>query len=485
MRLSFDEMADITRAERQGGSSEIFERLSTDTRTLQPGDVFLALVGERFDGHDFLEAAEKAGARALIVEKKRCGKIQTTVPVLFVDDTLQALGDLAQAWRARFALPVVAVAGSNGKTTTRAMIGAILSQRFQLHQTPGNFNNLIGLPLTVLQLKSSHEAMLLELGMNARGEIDRLSEIAAPTLGLITNIGAEHLEFLHDLNTVAEAEGELFARLSSSALALVNADDPHCVRLANRDGKRPRHQLTFGWKQAGQIVVEKVLRADAAGSEVVVRDLRQNLSAALQIPVPGEHNIYNALAAAAVGFALGLTPQHLETGIRVFKPVGSRTRILPLAGGGMIIDDCYNANPSSMQAALDLTDRSAAKHLRRLGVLADMLELGAAARASHRELGMAAAKFLDGVAVLGEFAATTAQGAINSGLPANSVGIFSDGRPGKPSEAQVEAAAAWILQAVRAASQPPVILVKGSRGMALERVVAKLCEHLKVAIQPT
>jgi len=427
--------------------------ISTDSRTLEPGELFVPLRGERFDGHDFLTLAVRRGAAACLSEDVIAG---FPVPVIQVADTMTALGDLAAARRREFAGPVVAVTGSSGKTTTKEMLAAILGQQAPGLKTEGNFNNLIGLPLTLFRLEPGQSWAVLEMGMSARGEIARLAEIARPDVGIITNVGPAHLETLHGLDGVARAKGELFVALRAGGTAVINADDERVARLPVANGVR---RLLYGASAAAEVRAEAIV---AAGAAVSFRLLLPGGAWPVLLQVAGRHNVENALAAAAAALALGTPATTIVRGLEAFRPVRGRMEVVNLAAGVVLLEDSYNANPLSMRAALTALDEMGGSG-RRIAVLGDMLELGSSAAELHRQVGAAAAAHCDLLFLLGEMASETAAGARQGGMPAAGVQIVAS---------HAEAAAR-----LRALLRPgDRVLVKGSRGMQMEKVSAALRE---------
>ena len=417
----------------------------------------MALRGERFDGHAFLAAAAAAGAAAAVVADDLPAP---GLPRLRVADTLVALGALARHHRDRFALPVVAVTGSNGKTTTREMIAAILAERGPVLKTEGNLNNEVGVPLTLFGLTERHQAAVIELGMNHPGEISRLTAMTRPQVGVVTNAAAAHLEGLGSIDGVADAKAELWAGLPEGGIAVVDADDPRMLARARASGRR---LLTFaaGRQRRGDVAVLEVVSQDASGLTFLLgvgnRELRVTLS------LVGAHNARNAAAAACAAIALGSSDQEIVRGLAAVRPVGRRLRLERLPRGQLLIDDCYNANPLSMAAALrTLGELARAEGGRPLAVLGDMLELGPGEGELHRGVGAEAA----GLPVarlfgFGPRSRETLAGALAAGLP-----------PDRTFQTEDVAALA---EAVRgAAGAGDVLLVKGSRGMRLERLVEAL-----------
>ncbi len=421
--------------------------ISTDSRNLEPGSLFIPLCGERFNGHDYIGQAVKGGAVACLSEEVVAG---LTVPVVRVNDTLKALGDIAATYRLQLKGPLVAITGSAGKTTTKEMLATILEQVAPGLKTAGNFNNLIGLPLTLLQLKEEHQWAVIEMGTSALGEIERLTEIAQPTIGVITNVGAAHLETLHGLDGVSRAKGELFAGLQGGT-AIINLDDPRVAQLPVANGVK---KLTYGLSEQAQVrganAVETSsgLEFDVQANDGVVR---------VKMKIRGAHNVSNALAAAAAALEMNIPLEKIASGLESFSAVGGRSDVMTLADGGLLIDDSYNSNPLSATAALE-TLRTLPGSGRRIAVLGDMLELGENSQALHEELGALAAQVADIVIAVGEFSADICGGG----------GMETDRCVAVENAA---AAGEALLKHYRPGDR---VLVKGSRGVHLEQVVETL-----------
>ena len=433
------------------GADLLVSGYSTDTRTLQPGDLFIPLRGERFDGHDYLAQAVRNGAAACLSEEVVAG---LTIPVVQVRDTLKALGDLAAAVRQRFAGPVVGVTGTSGKTTTKEMLAAILARTGPGLKSAGNFNNLIGVPLTLFGLRPEYRWAVIEMGMSARGEIARLAQIAAPQIGVITNVGAGHLESLGGLSGVARAKGELFIALPPGGTALVNGDDAQIVQLPLANGVR---RILFGTHPEAQVRASGIFAID--GSVHFTLHLPEG-TLPVRLPVPGRHNVQNALAAAAAAWVLEVAPADIAAGLADFRPCPGRMELVELPGEILVLEDSYNANPLSMGAALDaLSDLGSPG--RRLAVLGDMLELGPTASDLHHEVGTLVAERADWLFTLGDLAREIAAGAAAGGLDAGRI--------------YCAATVEELVGRLRAVLQPgDRVLVKGSRGMRMERITAQL-----------
>ena len=438
------------------GSCTRFPGVSTDSRTLAADELFVALRGATHDGHVFAPEAAAHGAGAVLVEPE-VGRTLATGGVIMVRDTLVALGRLAHFHRCRSAVRVVAITGSNGKTTTKEMLAAILESWVGgggvLH-TAGNLNNLVGLPLTLLRLGSERLA-ILEAGMNAPGEIWELAGIADPDVGVITCVAPAHLEGLGSVRNVAQAKGELYRRLRPDATAVVNADDPLVTEVARDFTGR---KLTFG-RDASAVVRATALTDD--GLEGVRFQLGiDGASTRVHLPVPGQHNVTNALAAAAAAHALGVPYETIAVGLARFRPANMRMQVMHLPSGVTVINDAYNANPASMAAALHTLATSRAT--RRFAALGEMRELGTISVAAHEELGrLAAAAHLDGLFLLGEHAAVVRAGAITAGMAAERI--------------VVAAGHAELADGLRTTlGKGDVLLLKGSRGAEMEKALAPL-----------
>jgi UDP-N-acetylmuramoyl-tripeptide--D-alanyl-D-alanine ligase len=437
--------------------------ISTDTRQPAPGACFVALKGERFDAHDFLADAERAGAACAAVAEGALPRVQgaTRLPLLAVPDTLAALGAIARFHRRRFAIPLAAVTGSNGKTTTREMIAAILSARGPVLKSEGNLNNEVGVPLTLLRLGPEHTAAVIEMGMSHPGEIARLAAIAEPAVGVVTNANAAHLAGLGTVDAVADAKAEIYQGLPPGGIAVANADDPRMLRRAQLSGRR---LLTFavGRGRRGDVVALEILSHGPEGLTFLLGIGNRELE--VRLALVGGHNAANAAAAAAAAVALGASDREIVGGLAAVRPVGRRLRLERLPSGALLVDDCYNANPASMAAALRALSEIAASQdgARPVAVLGDMLELGPIEVEAHRALGAEAVRA--GVRLLAAFgprSRATLAAARAAGLPED-MGFHAE---------EVAALAGFVRARLRAGD---VLLVKGSRGMKLERLVEAL-----------
>ncbi|HKD53674.1 MAG TPA: UDP-N-acetylmuramoyl-tripeptide--D-alanyl-D-alanine ligase, partial [Steroidobacteraceae bacterium] len=377
MRRTLAEFARLC-AGRLNGADARYGEVVTDSRTLQAGQLFVALRGQNFDGHAFVAAARAEGAAGAVVDTLQ----DVALPQIVVPDTQAALVRAARAWRAAFTGPVIGVAGSNGKTTTKEMTAAILSRAGDCLATRGNLNNHIGVPLTLLRLEPTHRFAVVEMGANHAGEVAALAQIAQPTVGMITNAGAEHLEGFGSLEGVARAEGEMVAALSQSATAVINADDEFAALW--RALTRAR-LVTFGVRAPADFSAAEVrTTVGAAGFRTHFRLQTPHGSAAIELAVGGAHNVSNALAAAAAAASAGATLEHIAAGLATVRAVPGRLQFRQARSGAWLIDDSYNANPSSVHAAIEvLASLTGRKWL----VLGDMAELGDFAEEAHAEIG--------------------------------------------------------------------------------------------------
>ncbi|HYC47924.1 MAG TPA: UDP-N-acetylmuramoyl-tripeptide--D-alanyl-D-alanine ligase [Burkholderiales bacterium] len=448
--MSLTQAAQVLNARLQG-SDVSFSGVSTDTRTLESGDLFVALRGERFDGHAFLGTARDKGAAAALVDT-RAQAAAAPLPMLVVDDTRLALGRLAASWRARFAMPLVALTGSSGKTTVKEMLASILRAAADENAgavlaTRGNLNNDIGVPLMLLELREHHRYAVIEMGMNHAGEIRYLTELAEPDVALVTNAGRAHIEFLGSEEAIARAKGEIFETLPAGGTAVINADDAYAPLW--RGMARKRRCIDFGLERPANVTA--TFRRAARHSEVEIST--PSGTAHVKLEAPGAHNVRNALAAAAAAVALEIPLTALAAGLERYGGVKGRLQMKSAAGGAALIDDTYNANPESMRAAIDVLAESAGE---KVLVIGDMGELGTRGPALHAELGVYARRAgIDRMLAVGE-------------LTQETVKAFGAGARHFPN-------IDGLLAALRGSLAPEAtVLVKGSRFMKMERVVAAL-----------
>jgi UDP-N-acetylmuramoyl-tripeptide--D-alanyl-D-alanine ligase len=443
----------------KGGAEWSCRGLSTDTRTLRGGNLFIALTGDRFDGHDCLSSAAEKGAAGLLIRTDRLGKLGAglkALPVIVVADTLTALGDIASLWRRRFSLPVVAITGSSGKTTTKEMLVAIATRSRKILATEGNLNNLIGLPQTLLGIREEHELAIVELGTNSPGEIARLAAIAAPDIGLITNIGPAHLEGLGSLEAIREEKGALFEVMNGRGTAIINGDDD-AVRLLARCWRGDR--ITFGLKSSADIAARRLEVAGPAGVRFTL--VIDGIGVPVHLAAPGKHNVLNASAAGAAAWALGFKREEIAAGLSAFHPVPGRMEIRRLANGAFMIMDTYNANPASMRESLE-TLQGLRKEGRAVAILGDMLELGTQAQELHEGIGSVLVQTgVDRVFLKGNLSRSMARGAIKKGFPSERIVFFDD-----PEE---------VLASLRPfLKNEDWVLIKGSRKMKMEAVAESI-----------
>jgi len=428
------------------GTDREYKAVSSDTRTLAGGDLFIALRGPRYNANEFVAGATTAGAAGAVVDTLQ----PVAIPQIVVPDTQVALEKAGHAWRSQFSIPVVGVAGSNGKTTAKEMTAAILGAAGECLATRGNLNNHIGVPLTLFRIEAKHRFAVVEMGANAAGEVAHLVEIGRPTVGLITNAGAEHLEGFGSIEGVARAEGEMVAGLKSDATAVINADDQFADMWR---GSTPARVVTFG--------VEKSADFRATDSKTSVGPdgflTRFNLvsplgQVAIELHMGGRHNIANALAAAAAATAAGAKLEHVAAGLGAVRAVAGRLQFKKTATGAWLIDDSYNANPSSMNAGIEVL---AGLDGRKWLVMGDMAELGEFSESSHKEVGVFAREHgVERLFAVGQLAA---------------LAVESFGRGG-----QWFPEGTAMAEALKGAPSDVRMLIKGSRVNRLERVVDAL-----------
>lgn len=437
----------------QGSPEAQVTAVCTDSRQVAAGDVFFALAGDKFNGHDFLkQAAQKA--KAVVAERRRIAHPLPDCALIAVEDTRKALGSLASRYRADFSLPIIAVGGSNGKTTTKELIAAVLQQKLRTLWSEASFNNHIGVPLTLLRLERNHQAAVLEVGTNHPGELDPLVRIIQPLYGVITSIGREHLEFFGDLNGVAREEGWLAELLPAGGKLFINGDTEWTLSIAQRC---PAMVVRAGMGQDNDWRVSQ-LRPDRQGLTFRVEGPSAQFCGEYHVNLLGRHQAVNALFAICLGAELGLDRAEIQTGLAACKPAKMRLQLWEL-NGVRVLDDAYNANADSMLAALQTLQELPCKG-RRLAVLGDMGELGAQSEAAHEEVGRRAAELGIGqLFAVGKMAPVMARGARNAGL--NRVMEFAD----------VATAALAVKQFVR---DGDLLLLKASRASCLEQVGEQL-----------
>jgi UDP-N-acetylmuramoyl-tripeptide--D-alanyl-D-alanine ligase len=453
MKVAFKDIAASTNGALKGGQGSIVATgVSTDSRKIAPGDLFFALKGPNFDGHAFVKDVLAKGASGVVVDNEGCLKgLPSPAAAVVVDDTLKALGALASHVRGLHRIPFVAVTGSAGKTTTKEMAAAILSRSRSVLKTEGNKNNLIGLPLTIFRLEAAHEAAVVELGISEDWEMERLVAMCAPDISLITNIGRGHLQTLGSLEGVARAKGPIFSMLPPHGVKAVNLDDPWVVKAAGKGGQT----VTYSMKQKADVFVEGCFAEEGLAGAKAVYNVRGR-KITVRFSAPGLTNAINGAAAIAATLPLGVPLEHMAEGLQAWTPIKGRMGLIR-SGGLTVIDDTYNANPESMGSALRTLKEARG---RKVAVLGDMLELGAASEAEHAGVGKLAAELgVDVLVAIGASSETTAEGARRAGLK----DVFSFGTKRNALE---------LLK--RILHEGDTILVKGSRGVALEEVVEGL-----------
>lgn len=459
--ISLHELAKVTGGEVLPGpvaGDRMITGISIDSRKVRLGNLFVAIPGERFDGHRFTGEAVARGAQAAVIarDKKEMAvrEILSKATVVLVDDTRKALRDMAAWYRKKFHIPTVAVTGTNGKTTTKDMIAEVLSSRYRVHKSPQSYNNLVGVPLTLFQLNSHSEALVLELGMSSPNEIAVLTRIAAPDVGVITNIGPAHLESMGSVERIAQAKFELPDNMSSPKTLVLNADDPI---LADRIGQKRKDEriISFGIEKKSDFTADRIeLNREGHITFRVNRDMTIGLG------LLGRHNVYNALAAFAVGRLKEVDPQEIRQNLEQYDPSHLRMELVRI-GKIRVINDSYNANPISMEKALE-TLKSIGASGRKVAVLGDMLELGEKASDFHLEVGRKAARSgVDCLVVVGALARLIGEGAREAGMSSDQVLTFD----------RNEQVSLFLLENLR---DGDLLLVKGSRKMKTEEVVLSL-----------
>ena len=431
-----------------GDGAVVIERVSTDSRTLKPGELFVALRGENFDGHNFIESAANSGAAGAIIQFDWKGAVPNDFALIRAQDTLLAYQELAANYRRSLSLKVVAITGSNGKTSTKDFAAAVLGRRFRVTKTEGNFNNHIGLPRTILEASSRGEVAVWEIGMNHPGEVAALARIAMPDVGIITNIGVAHIEFMGSREAIAAEKGTLAEAVGAQGTVILNADDPFTKSIA----MRARGKLLLAGISAGTIRASEISQSES-GIDFTILEGAHRCRA--QLPVPGLHMVQNALLAVAAGRVFGLSLEDCAAGL-VAAPLAKARLQIKEVQGVHFLDDSYNANPDSMKAALRTLVELDADG-KRVAVLGEMRELGAESEHGHREVGeTAAALKVDYLITIGDVAATIAKAAEDAGLE-KSVAVQSTSE------------AAELLGEI--ALPGDLVLIKGSRAARTEEVI--------------
>ncbi len=459
MKLPLGRVADFIRAEGNFDRGEIASGYSIDSRTIQPGELFFAVKGERLDGHDFVEAALDRDAAGAVVASAEAGRFKQKSRLLSVSDPLEALQRLGRAVRRLWNKPLIAVTGSAGKTTTKEAIAKLLETKFRVLKSEGNLNNQFGLPLQLLKLEAEHELAVVELGMNHAGEITALAAIAQPDIGVVTNVAPVHLGFFDSVADIARAKYELIQSLPANGTAVLNADDEY-VSQFGRDFAG--HVITFGIDKPAAISARNIRELGLEGSQFNV--CAQEYCVPAHLPLIGRHNIYNALAAVAIAVDRGLSLEEAAAGLALLKPSDKRGQVLEI-GGATVINDCYNSNPRALDSVVDALAGMPASG-RRIVVAGEMLELGPATEELHRASGehMAGRKIDVLIGVRG-----AAQYIVDAARARGTHAEFVD---------TAEAAGEWLAREVRPGD---VVLLKASRGVKLEKALERWKELLAVS----
>jgi UDP-N-acetylmuramoyl-tripeptide--D-alanyl-D-alanine ligase len=451
MKLALAKIAEFVSAAGEFSPEKVAQGYSIDSRTVGPGQLFFAVKGERLDGHDFVEAALGRGAVAAVVRADQLGRYPGETRLLAVEDTLVALQTLATAVRKLWGKPLIGVTGSVGKTTTKEAIAHVLSTRFRVLKSEGNFNNHFGLPLMLLKLEPEYDVAVIEMGMSHAGEIRALAKIAQPEIGVVTNVAPVHLEFFDSLAGIARAKYELVESLPAGGTAVLNADDEYVSQFGRDfEGK----VVMYGRRATASVRAENVWSRGTQGAEfdVVIGSVREHAT----LPLVGEHNVLNALAAVAVGLERGLTSAEAVGALATLAPADKRGQVLQV-GNITVINDCYNSNPKALGAMVDALAGMTAK--RRIVVAGEMLELGPAGEEMHRQAGQhIGEKKIDVLVGVRGLARMMVEGARKAGTPADFV-------------ATPEEAGEWL---AREGRDGDLVLLKASRGVKLEKALEVL-----------
>ena len=448
--LSIEDILKSTRGKLISGKRKtVFTDVSTDSRTIKKGSLFIPLTGPNYDGHKFIETAFSKGAKGVITAKK-LANIPADKTVIYVKDSLKAFHQIARAYKERYSIPFIGITGSSGKTTTKDMLASILSSTGRTLKTEENYNNEIGVPKTLLTLNKTHKYAVIEMAMQGPGEIKALAWIVQPDIAVLTNIGSAHLECLKSVENTAKAKSEILEFQKKEDIAILPADD----KFFNYLKKKAKGRIvSFGIDSQADVSAKNIrFHADSSSFDIETKSFKLSID----LPLPGKHNIYDALAAAAAAFAANIKPAQIKKGLENFKLSSKRLNIIHFKGF-KIIDDTYNANPDSMAASLSVLENHPS---RRIAVLGDMLELGAIARKSHENIGKLAANLnIEALIAVGNLSKYAAKSAKTSGLK----NIYS---------VRSNKEALKILK--RMIKPGDTLLIKGSRGMRMENIVAGL-----------
>ncbi|MDI6766564.1 MAG: UDP-N-acetylmuramoyl-tripeptide--D-alanyl-D-alanine ligase [Bacteroidota bacterium] len=425
--------------------------ISTDSRTIKAGELFFALRGDEFDGHAFVKDAFSRGAICAVIDLKADRSLYQNMPMLVVQNTIEALGQLANVYRRKFAIPFVAVAGSNGKTTVKQMIASVLGTRYNVLSTKGNLNNHIGVPQTLFRLSRSHEIAVVEIGTNHFGELKYLCDVLQPTHGLITNIGKEHLEFFKNIRGAARAEGELFHFIAKSGIGFVNVDDKNVINQA----KVLKQKISYGFSRSSCRFHGRFVGIDSNGCAEFSIKPKGDKEFFIQLSAAGKNMMLNGLAAVAVGLTFGVSSKNIQKAIGKFKSFDKRMQVVNI-GKVTILNDTYNSNPDSLVSSLETLKlmKSAGK---KIAILADMLELGSASKKEHEQIGFIIKNMeVDYLLTYGEMARN---------IHENAEVVL---------KIHYEQKNKLLKEVTKIISNGDTVLVKGSRGMKMEEVVAEI-----------
>ncbi|WZL74735.1 UDP-N-acetylmuramoyl-tripeptide--D-alanyl-D-alanine ligase [Clostridiaceae bacterium 35-E11] len=456
MKLTVQEVVYATKGKLiRGDKKSIIHGVSMDSRSIKKNEIFIPLIGEKFNGHDFIKKAIDQGATAILASQWNKEDVQNNenVSMVQVEDTLQALHGLARYYLSKFPIPVIAVTGSTGKTTTKDMIASVLSKKYNVLKNKGNYNNHIGLPMTVFELEPCHEIAVFEMGMSNLGEISKLSDIAQPNIGVITNIGLSHIEHLGCQENIFKAKMEITNSFDASSRLIVNGDDKF---LRSLKSKPPKYQVDFvGF---GEDCTYRAMNVENLGTEGVRFQIKlKDKLHAFTLNIPGEHNVYNALCAIDIGMALEMDIKMIQQGLEEFHGSKMRLHIFNTNDNIKVINDAYNASPDSMKAAIAVLEKIEGS--RKIAVLGDMLEMGTYSQKGHYDIGSEISrKNIDILITVGKEAQNIGAGAIDSGFDKNNIFIC------KNNQEAIKALDCFV-------QKGDIILVKGSRGMHMEEIV--------------
>lgn len=435
------------------GAAVYIKKVSTDTRSISEGDLFIPLIGEKFNGHDFLVSAEEKGACVVFAQKSYWQEFKPnlTIPVILVDDTLKALQDLAHYHRSKYNIPVIAVTGSNGKTSTKDIIAAVLKQKLNVVKSQGSFNNEIGLPLTLLEINNDTQAVVVEMGMRGLGQINELAGIARPTIGVITNVAPVHIEILKTIENIATAKGELVRNIDKTGKVFLNGEDSWCIKM--KDWTEAEVNF-FGFNNNCKYQAQDMeMDFHKSRFKLIINGQTRDM----YLPIPGKHNILNSLAAVGVAYELGFDLETISHGLKTAVISEKRLEKITLDNGIILINDAYNANPTSMKASIDIL--SAAKGARKIAVLGDMYELGEYEQEGHLAVGKHVChNGVDLLITIGQLGQLIARGALDSGMPEDRIYSFADNHE----------AAEFLKKNI---AQGDTVLFKGSRAAKIEEIV--------------